>query len=411
MRVQLTGRVLAVAALLPLLPLLPWTAARAESGLSTTTTYFHESGGPLEMHVVTPSAQLAADLGDSVTVAAGYEADIVSGASVAVVDAPSGDVDVITSATQLDDLRHTGSGSLQLRSESSSMTVGYSYGVEEDYRSHGISVTGRAEMFERNTAFEIGYARGFDHVCNLHQPRAQEAVARRRMDSSDGCFAEDEDSPRILEALSIQTFQGSWTQAWTPILTTQLTLTSQLLHGQQGNPYRAVWLGRTAAQENHPRDRARYAAGLAARLWIAPLEGALQAEGRIYRDTWDLRSVTAELAYEQTMPGGLRLRARGRYYAQTGAVFYSDDYAFRPAGQYFTGDRELSPMRSLTVGGRLAWSVPPNDEGDVLGFLTAFHLVGKADLVFHEFEEFHYGRAEVPNDMALLATLGLEAVF
>ena len=74
-----------------------------------------------------------------------------------------------------------------------------------------------------------------------------------------------------------------------PILSTQLTATALLLDGFQANPYRAVRIGRAAAQEYHPENRARYAAGLAGRLWIAPLSGAVQPALRVYRDTWDIR--------------------------------------------------------------------------------------------------------------------------
>jgi hypothetical protein len=101
---------------------------------------------------------------------------------------------------------------------------------------------------------------------------------------------------------------------------------------------------------------------------------------------------------------------RGRYYLQRGAIFYSDDYAFDPAGQYFTGDRELSPMSSWIVGGRAEWSVPPDEEGHV-GFLDFLRLVGKVDYLLFDFDDYHYGRASVPNRTAFLATLGLEAGF
>ena len=42
---------------------------------------------------------------------------------------------------------------------------------------------------------------------------------------------------------------------------------------------------------------------------------------------------------------------RARVYHQTGAVFWSDDYTggdppLGPKGQYWTGDRELSPFNS-----------------------------------------------------------------
>ena len=385
----------------------PARPAAADSGLGTTTTLFHESGGPLDMTVIVPSAALAVDLGDDVTVRGNWEADVVSGASVAVVDG-GGDVDVVTGATMLDDVRHTVGGDLQMRGEYTSLTLGYAYGLESDYRSHGISIAARAEMFERNTAFALSYGRGFDQVCNLAQPRAQEPVDRQRLPNSDGCFVADD---REASDLSLQTLQGSWTQNWTPILTTQATVTAQLQSGYQGNPYRAVWLGSAAAQEHHPANRARYAGGLGVRLWIKPLEGALQLFGRAYRDTWDVRSITAEIAYEQTLLERLRIRGRARYYTQTAAAFFSDDYAFQPRGQYFTGDRELSSMRSFIFGGRIEWAVPGDEDGDVLGFLASLSLVGKFDWLLNQFEGFHYGQAAVPNTDAIMATIGLEAVF
>jgi hypothetical protein len=191
----------------------------------------------------------------------------------------------------------------------------------------------------------------------------------------------------------------------------QGTLSAQLLDGFQSNPYRAVRIGRTAAQEHHPDDRARYALGIGARLWIEPLSGALQPELRAYRDTWGVRSLTADVGYEQRLVAGLRMRGHARYYLQSSADFYSDDYVLAPRGQYFTGDRELSRMRSLMLGAALRWSPPPGDDGEVFGFLERFTLVMDADVLQSWFPEFHYDRVKVPNDLALLGTLSIELVF
>jgi hypothetical protein len=211
--------------------------------------------------------------------------------------------------------------------------------------------------------------------------------------------------------LSQHTFQGAWTQHWTGIFSTQLTATAQLLDGFQANPYRAVRIGRASAQEHHPDERARFAAGLGARVWIEPLAGALQPQLRAYRDTWDVRSFSAELGYEQTIGAGLRLRGRGRYYVQGGAAFYSDDYVLAPRGQYFTGDRELSPMRSALLGAQVTWAPPSDDQGEVLGLLSGLELVFKGDLLKSWFPEFHYDRVEVPNDTALIGMASVVAAF
>jgi hypothetical protein len=411
---QLTFRSTIALALLVLFA----TTARADVGFDVTSTFFREGGGELEMTVITPAANLWFDAGEHATFRLGWEADVVTGASVAVVDAPASEPDVVTSATRLTDFRNTVHAGGTLRSDWASLDYGYQYGLEADYRSHSFFLTGRAELYERNTTLELSYARAWDGVCNLYQPRAQEAVERRRLPNADRCFGSSidnamlaDDERRVTDDLEIHTFQGGWTQAWAPVFATQLTLTAQVLNGFQGNPYRAVWLGTAAAQENHPENRARYSGGLGARLWLRPLSGAIQAFARLYRDTWDVESVTTELGYEQFLADMFRIRVRGRYYSQSAAAFFSDDYVRFPRGQYFTGDRELATMRSWMIGGRFQWTVPPNDEGEVLGFLTSLDLVAKFDFTRFTFPDFHYGQADVPNRKALIGTLSVEAVF
>ncbi|MBX3272569.1 MAG: DUF3570 domain-containing protein [Sandaracinaceae bacterium] len=399
------------AAALALATLVFAAPARADTAqIDLFSTLFYEFGGPLEMLVVNPAARVRANPIPELSLNLSYEADVVSGASVAVVDAPSADVDAITSATRLDDFRSVVSGGLAVQSPVGTLRGGYAYGWESDYTSHSFNLGARTEAFERNTTFDLSYARGFDQVCNLAQPRAQDPVERRRLDVSDGCF-DGNDPDRAALDVSLQTFQGSWTQAWAPIFVTQLTVTGQLIDGFQSNPYRAVWLGRSAAQEHHPDNRFRYAASLGARLWVEPLNGSIHAHVRAYRDNWDVRSITAQLSYEQSIGGALRVRGHFRYYRQGAAAFFSDDYALRPRGQYFTGDRELSDMESFMGGLSLVWALTPGTEGADLGPLSSFRLVLKADYIHNEFPSFRYARARVPNVDAIVATLGLEMIF
>lgn len=406
MRLQLStlGRLLA---LLALLSMAGRAAAQTDSEVSLAGTLFYETGGPLNMTVITPSARARIVPIEELRFNLGWDADVVSGASVAIVDAPSTSPDVISTATQLDDFRNVFTGGAEIASDFGSIRAGYAYGFENDYRSHSFTLGARAELFERNTTFDLSYGRGWDSVCDVFQPEAREAVDRRRLSGSGGCFSSDTDF--TARDLSLQTFQGSWTQMWAPVFTTQLTVTAQLLEGFQSNPYRAVWLGRSAAQEHHPDNRARYAASLGARIWIQELSSALQLSGRAYRDTWDVMSVTAELAWELVVDGAFRVRARGRYYTQTGAAFYSDDYALQPMGAYFTGDRELSPMSTILTGATISYAL--TGDQPVFGFLSEFDIQLRAEWLHSEFPEFHYGEASVPNNNALIATLALEGHF
>jgi hypothetical protein len=379
------------------------STAWAQSTASMTGTYFHERGGPLKMTVFNPSIAANADVVDALSLQASWEADVVTGASVRVVDAP-GDVDAITSATKLEDFRQVVRGGATLRGETTRLAASYAYGFESDYRSHALALSGASELFDRNTTLEISYGRGWDAVCDLSQPNAQEAVERQPLPTSEGCFGAN--GARRTRPIALHTIGGAWTQNWTPIFNTQWSVSTQLISGFQSNPYRAVWLGRAAAQEHHPMERARYGSSLEGRIWLRPIGGALQFGARLYRDTWDVAAVSGELAYERSIGALFRARVRGRYYHQGAAAFYSDDYALRPRGQYFSGDRELSAMRSYLVGARFEFT--PELEG---GWIRAFRVVLKADLLQHAFDDFHYGRVEVPNRRSIFATLGLDATF
>lgn len=382
----------------------------AQSSFDATTTVFYEKGGPLNMTVLNPAVKANAQLVEALSLRAGWEADVVSGASVAIVDAPGGSsVDAVTSATTLDDFRQVARGGATLRGDAARFDVGYGYGFEKDYKSQSLTMSAATDLFDRNTTLELAYSRGWDSVCDLSQPQAERAVERQRMPSSAGCF--ERGQGRVEQSLDLHMVQGAWTQAWTPIFNTQLVLSGQLLHGFQANPYRAIWLGRAAVQEHHPRDRARYAVGLGARIWLKPIGGALQLFARGYRDTWAVLAGSAEVAYERGLGQLLRVRARGRFYQQSAAAFFSDDYGLDPQGQYFTGDRELSEMRSWLGGLQIALTPRPAASGKVLRVLDSFRFVLKADYLTYTFMNFHYGAAAVPNRRAVFGTLGLDATF
>jgi hypothetical protein len=396
-----------------LLILLSASLAHAQSVVDATSTFFYEAGGPLNMKVINPRVAADVAAADMLSLQAGWEADVVSGASVAIVDAPgSTGIDAITSATKLSDMRNVFHGGATLRGDNTRVGASYGYGFENDYRSHALAVSAASELFDRNTTLELRFSRGWDSVCDLSQPNAEQATQRQRLPNSDGCFEKaTSDNLRTTHAIDLHGLSGSWTQNWTPIFNTQWTLDAQLVSGFQSNPYRAVWLGRSAAQEHHPNERARYGTTLSARIWLKPIGGALQLSARLYRDTWDVRAASGEIAYERALGSLLRFRLRARHYRQSAAAFYSDDYALQPRGQYFTGDRELSSMHSWLGGARFELAPDVGGQGQPLSFLDALRFVLKADFLVHEFDDFHYGTARVPNRRSIFATVSLDASF
>src|SRR5262249_3363663 len=148
----------------------------------------------------------------------------------------------------------------------------------------------------------------------------------RALEDSSGCFT-GKDPLRTRRTLGIDGFQGSWTQSWTPTFATQLVYTAQILDGFQSNPYRSIILGQgLKAQEHHPNDRVRQSIAARANFYLRPIKLAIRVGGRAYRDTWDVTSGTGEVELEKYLFEGFRVAARGRYYKQSGALFWSDDY-------------------------------------------------------------------------------------
>jgi hypothetical protein len=405
--------------------LLPRVASAQVVELETAHTLYHEAPTRTNMTVYTPGASIAATPADWVTVKGGYEADVVSGASVSTkagqaYQSVNPGADVVSTAS-VRDFRHSPTGGITLRKGDVSYTASYTYGTENDYKSHSVFVAARTDAYEHNTQFEISYARNFDLVCDRVQAVTDTPARFRAMESATGCFT-GSDPLRTRRRLSIDGFQASWTQSWTPTFATQLVYTAQLLDGFQSNPYRSIIVAQgLRAQEHHPDVRARQALALRMNFFIRPIKLAIRATGRIYRDTWDITSGTGELEMERYIVEGIRVAGRGRFYKQGGALFWSDDYTggdapLGPRGQYFTGDRELSPFWSFALGLRVTFAITPKtrDEGGrarLLGIFDAARVGVSADAIQFSYDEYTLGGTPITNARAYILGLTAGATF
>ncbi len=387
--------------------------------LDTAHTLYTEAPFRTNMTVYTPSVDLRASPWEALDVRGGWSADVVSGASVATKAGPAYQgthpaADVVSTAS-VKDLRNVGHGGLTIKKEAVALDVNYAYSTENDYKSHTVDAAARTDLFEHNTQLEIAYAHNFDRVCDRVQG-ANDAPSRfRPLESSTGCFASN-DPLRTSRGISIDGFQGTWSQAWTPIFATQLVYSTQITNGFQSSPYRAVILGEgLKAQEHHPDNRAREGLAVRANLFLRPIRTAIRVGARGYWDTWDVKSVTADVEVEKYFGEALRLQARGRFYRQSGALFWSDDYTggdrpLGPRGQYFTGDRELSPFTSLLIGLRATYVIRPS-QGRLLGLMQSLKLSASADAMQFDYDEYTLGGSTISNARAFIFGLNASAVF
>ncbi len=394
-------------------------AAAQVATFDTSHTVFHEAPTRTKMTVYTPGADLEVTPSPWLSVRAGWEADVVSGASIAVKAGPAYQAthlgaDVVTGAS-VKDLRNQAHGGFTLRNDSITLTGGYAYSTENDYKSNAFHVAARTEAYEHNTQLEISYARNFDRVCDRVQSANDAAPRFRALEDSSGCFASS-NPLRTTRGVGVDGFQGTWSQAWTPTFVTQIVYSAQITNGFQSNPYRSVILGEgLKAQEHEPENRARQALALRGNLFIKPIRAALRLSVRGYVDTWDVKSVTGELELEKYLGEAFRVALRGRFYKQSGALFWSDDYSggdkpLGPRGQYWTGDRELSPFFSVLTGLHATYTLIPQ-RGRLLGLMSSVKVGASADVLFFHYDDFTLGGVPIDNARAYVLGLNSSALF
>ena len=337
-------------------------SASATVEATSTLTIFREASVNNPVQVVHPQVDVSADLGKWAGVNAGYEVDIVSGATPRAFGSAtetSAGVDAVTAATSFSDQRQQARGGLSMNTPLVGLSAGYSYGWEKDYRSHTLSAAARGDFLERNFTLSLSYTRNFDSVCDQNNQNAQGPLDLLPLASSENCFkvgAEDV----VQRKVATHTFEPALVWTATPRLLLQGGGTLQVTEGFQSSPYRRVFVGSQgrSPQEHVPNLRQRYALFGRVRVALPELRAAASGMARAYRDTWDLRAATAEAEVLKYLGPTVIAGVHGRYHLQSGVIFYRTATQYRtlgPVGHYWTGDRELSPLETALAGATLVY--------------------------------------------------------
>lgn len=361
--------------------------AVAEDRTEVSTVLFAEKrdgdkGGLIVIH---PQASFGVDIGRFVTFDVAYAADAVSGATSTVYQ-----VDAVSTATKFSDLRNEGTIAIGFRGRRSRITFGTTVGIERDYVNRAFSGTASIDLPGRNTTIALAYSHSFDQVCNKNNAMATPLEARALV-GGDPCnktgliFGKNDPMGRtVWEDLGIDTAQVTLTQNLSPTLNMQLAGYGQVLDGFQSNPYRRVRIGPNAPQENIPDVRERWSVSARFNRYLPKLKSAVHFDARFYNDTWEVYAGNLELGYSQYVGKSLLLRFYSRIYQQTAAKFFKDAFYYQTrstAGEYFTGDRELSPVRNVSVGTKLTL-ITIGNEKPVWGLFDKLQFNLRGDLMF-----------------------------
>jgi hypothetical protein len=210
---------------------------------------------------------------------------------------------------------------------------------EVDYISNSVLTTYTQELFARNTSLTIRGQFNSDQVGEIL-----------------------DDGGVLNRPKHVYTGIANLSQLLSPTTVADLAYDYVLVDGFQSDPYRQVSVRDndgvvTQTDELHPANRTRQAATGKLSQSIPSIEAALIGSYRYYFDTWDVHSHTVEMKLNKYVLKDLVLGIDYRYYVQTGAYFWHEQYA---GDQYLqsslrTADYKLKPFTSNNVGFSLTW--------------------------------------------------------
>ncbi|HEX2692369.1 MAG TPA: DUF3570 domain-containing protein [Kofleriaceae bacterium] len=360
-------------------------AAIADDRAEVSTALFAEQrdGGKGGLTVIHPQADFGIDLGRFVSLDASYAADAVSGATSVIYQ-----VDAVSSATTFSDTRQEGTLGIGFHGRRSRINFSATLGTERDYLSHALGGSASIDLPGRNTTIALAYSHSFDQVCDkdngmLSPQEAKALTGADPCDKSSGILGKDRPGTTLWRDLSIDTAQVTLTQNLSPTMNLQVAGFGQVLEGFQSNPYRRVRVGQNSPKEHIPSTRDRWSLSARLNRYLPRLHGAAHFDARFYDDTWGVVGGDVELGYSQYIGKNLLFRLHARVYQQTAAKFFKDAFYYQTlstAGEYFTGDRELSPVRNANLGGKLTLITLGGDK-PVWGLFDKLQVNVKADIL------------------------------
>ena len=265
-----------------------------------------------------------------------YVRDAVSGASPTGAPPPAGSSQV--PLKHMEDLRNAGFIESDIRLGRHLLTPQLSYSLEHDYESKGISLSDAIDFNQKNTTLSLGYAHDFDQVfpkfwAGVHKPK----------DSDD--------------------FLVGVTQLLSPKAYISADFTYGYENGYLSDPYKQVrfdgYPDPTATfPENRPSYKSRQIGYLAFVYFVEALNGSVEADYRLYHDSFGILSHTVSVAWHQKIGKHVVLNPLFRYNRQSAADFYvirlpgdpSDPSSPFPIPAYYSADYRLSSLHTFTFG-------------------------------------------------------------
>jgi Protein of unknown function (DUF3570) len=199
---------------------------------------------------------------------------------------------------------------------------------EQDYLAHQVAGRYGRDFKNQQLNVTVGTSYGWDDIKPLADDDTQTGDATK--------------TTMHLDAVA--------TRVLSPTTMVRFGLEYNLVEGLQHNPYRNVYAGGTIVPERHPDHRQRQDAFVKVNQYL-PNRSSLKFSYRFYNDDWGIDSHELGGKLSQYITQGFYARYEYRYYTQTAADFYRDEYAsVNGIDGYRSGDYRMDALSSHLFG-------------------------------------------------------------
>ncbi len=326
-----------------------------------------------------------------------YLLDVVSAASPDIVSMAS---------PAFKEMRHAGSLSGGFKIDNVGLNAFGNVSREPDY----LSITGGAsasvELEDKLVVPRFGYSLQYDTIGIRNTPfeNFKRNFANHTIEG--GVTFVLSPTTLLVTGLSLQIERGEQYKLYRFVPMFPADVAGQVRAGEPIENINAARLN-LRPREQLPRSRDRIAIG--ARLNHRFSSSTIRVEERLYTDTWGIKASTTDARYFIDLGDRFRVWPHVRFHAQSGTSFYQRAYVadYDPqegvllVPRYRTGDRELSPMMSLTLGG--GTRIALNSERASVHYA----LIVSGDMMYSQYFDSIF----IVSRTAWYGTLGLDVEF
>jgi hypothetical protein len=202
--------------------------------------------------------------------------------------------------------------------------VNYYLSKEVDYLAQQLGANVNRDFHDQRLNLSVGSSYGWDAINPLADSDTR-SVAGHRTTLHGDAVATQVLSPTTLLRWGVEYF---------------------VVDGLQHNPYRNVYAGGTHVPERHPDHRERRDTFLRLNQYLSN-RSSLKLSYRLYNDDWGITSHELGSSINQYITHGLVVAYEYRYYTQTPARFYRDEYlTTNGVDGYLSGDYRMNYLAS-----------------------------------------------------------------